>query len=133
MDEKVRASRPGLPNQEEMTLLGQSQGRGYASAESSVPALNVRSSVLTCTNPVRSGTSSSGTSHRCSDSWKASLFDDCPMCGKAPVEPVRVEGRLACRACTSACTICGAACVPGDDACRECIRHLSLNREAIPV
>jgi hypothetical protein len=36
-----------------------------------------------------------------------------------------------CRACTSACTICGSACVPGDDACTECVRHLGL--EAIPA
>ena len=134
MDEKVRASRPGLPNQEEMTLLGQSQGRGYASAEARVPALNVRfiGADLHQPGPQR---------HQlvwhqpvdCSDSWKASIFDDCPMCGKAPVEPVRVDGQLACRACTSACIICGSACVPGDDACTECVRHLSLDREAIPA
>jgi len=55
------------------------------------------------------------------------------MCAKAPVEPVRVDGQLACRACTSACVICGSACVPGDDACAECLPHLGLDREVIPA
>lgn len=114
-------------------MLGQSQGRGYASAEARVPALYVRPSVLTCTNTVRSGAAAAGGGRPAPGSWKASIFDDCPMCGKAPVEPVRVDGQLACRACTSACTICGSACVPGDDACTECVRHLSLEREAIPA
>jgi hypothetical protein len=114
-----------------MTLLGQSQGRGYASTEARVPALNVHSSLLTCTNQVRSGSAASAVHHPAIGSWKASIFDDCPMCGTAPVEPVRVEGQLACRKCTSACTICGSACVPGDDACTECVRHLNL--EAVPA
>ena len=116
-----------------MTLLGQSQGRGYASTEARVPALSVRSSVLTCTNPVRSAAPAADAADLGLGSWKPSIFDDCPMCGKAPVEPVRVDGQLACRSCTSACTICGSACVPGDDACSECVRHLSLDREAIPA
>lgn len=116
-----------------MTLLGQSQGRGYASTDARGPALNVRSSVLTCTNPVRSAAAAATVAHQPAGSWKASIFDDCPLCGKAPVEPVRVEGQLACRSCTSACTICGSACVPGDDACTECVRHLTLDREAVPA
>lgn len=105
-------------------MLGQSQGRGYASSEARVPALNVQSSILTCTNTVRSGSSAAAGTRSARGSWHASIFDDCPMCGKAPVEPVRVEGLLACRSCTSACTICGSACVPGEDACTECVRHL---------
>lgn len=124
----------GLPkSQGEMTLLGQSQGRGYASPDARVPALNVRPSVLTCTNPVRGAAVPAGVADQPVDSWKPSIFDDCPMCGKAPVEPVRVEGQLACRSCTSACSICGSACVPGDDVCAECVRHLNLDREAIPA
>ncbi len=114
-----------------MTLLGQSQGRGYASSEARVPALNVQSSILTCTNNVRSGAAAAGGARAALGSWKPSIFDDCPMCGKAPVEPVRVEGQLACRTCTSACTICGSACVPGEDACTECVRH--LDPEAVPA
>jgi hypothetical protein len=114
-------------------LLGQSQGRGYASTDARVPALNLRSSVLNCTNPVRSAGAGGINTTSAVSSWKASIFDDCPMCGKAPVEPVRVEGQLACRGCTSACTICGSACVPGDDACTECVRHLAMDREAVPA
>ncbi|AGB27227.1 hypothetical protein Mycsm_07131 (plasmid) [Mycobacterium sp. JS623] len=117
-----------------MTLLGQSQGRGYASTDARVPALNVRSSHLTCTNPVRAAGITASADHFASDSWKtASIFDDCPMCGQQPVEPVRVEGQLACRSCTSACTICGSACVPGDDACIECVRLFSVERAAVPA
>ena len=112
-------------------MLSQSQGRGYASTEARVPALIVHSSVLTCTNQVRSGSVTAVVDRSAVGNWKASIFDDCPMCAKPPVEPVRVEGQLACRACTSACTICGSACVPGDDACTECVRLLSL--EAVPA
>lgn len=53
---------------------------------------------------------------------RSSIFDPCPMCGMQPVEPVRVDGELACRSCTMACTVCGAPSVPGDDACTECLR-----------
>jgi len=112
-------------------LLSQSQGRRCASTESRVPARNVRSSVLTCTNTVRSGSGSTSVDQLAFDRWTPSIFDDCPMCGKAPREPVRVDGQLACRACTSACTICGWACVSGDDACSECLRHLSLEPQAV--
>jgi hypothetical protein len=113
-----------------MTLLGQSQGRGCASTDASVPALIVHSSVLTCTNQVRSGSAAAVAGQSIVGNWKASIFDDCPMCGKPPVEPVRVDGQLACQACTSACIICGSACVPGDDACTECVRHVGLDRAA---
>lgn len=103
-------------------MLGQSQGRGLASTESSVPALKVRSAMLNCTNPVRGAGGQSVAALLAPDSWAASIFDDCPMCGKQPLEPVRVDGQLACRSCTGACTICGDACVPGDEACNECAR-----------
>lgn len=111
-------------------MLGQSQGRGCASTDASDPTLMVHSSVLTCTNQVRSGSAAAVAGPSAVDNWKASIFDDCPMCAKPPVEPVRVDGQLACRACTSACTICGSACVPGDDACTECVRHVGLDRAA---
>ena len=114
-------------------MLSPSQERGYASAESRLPALIVHSSVLTCTNPVTSGPRAAATRRLAADSWKASIFDNCPMCDKAPLEPVRIDGQLACRTCTSACTVCGSACVPGDDACSECVRHLGLDWEAIPA
>ena len=114
-------------------MLGQSQGRGYASTDARVPALDVRSSVLTCTNSVRSAGVTRDADASEGFSWKASIFDDCPMCGQQPVEPVRVEGQLACHSCTSACTICGSACVPGDDACIECVRLASVERVAVPV
>lgn len=112
-------------------MLGQSQGRGYASSESSVPALKFHSSVLTCANAASGGSGSGRLDHLGLGSWVASIFDDCPMCGKPPLEAVRVEGQLACRACTGTCAICGAVCVPGDDACSECVRHLSRTRQAV--
>ena len=112
---------------------GQSQGRGYASTESSVPALNVHSSLLTCTNTARGGAAAVQGSPLAPGSWTPPIFDQCPLCGKVPVEPVRVDGQLACWACTSACTICGSACVPGEDACSECVRHLGLQRAVVPV
>lgn len=114
-------------------MLGQSQGRGYASTDASVPALNLDSSVLTCTNTAADGAGAGPNALLAPGSWHSSIFDECPMCGKAPLEPVRVDGQLACRACTSACTICGWPCVFGDDACSECIRHLSLQRQAVPA
>jgi hypothetical protein len=53
------------------------------------------------------------------------------MCGKPPVEPVRVDGQMACRSCTGACLVCGAACVAGDDACTECVRVFGLDEWAV--
>lgn len=98
------------------------QGKGLPLAEASKSALFVRSSAVLCANSVRSHGLSSvvvvGGSRR------SSIFDSCPMCGVQPVEPVRVDGQLACRSCTTACTICGSPSVPGDDACTECMRLL---------
>ena len=114
-----------------MTLLSQSQGRGYALTEASLSTRNVRSSTLTCTNTVsgacRPGTMDRSASSRCTPS----IFQTCPMCGNEPVEPVRVEGQLACQSCTSACTICSWPCVPGDEVCSECVRHVGLQPEAV--
>jgi len=89
--------------------------------------------VLNCTNIVRSGGGTAAPALLVPGSWKASIFDDCPMCGKQPLEPVRVDGQLACRACTGACTICGGACIPGDEACSECSSHLEVTFEAVPA
>ena len=114
-------------------MLGQSQGRGLPSTEASVQALKVRNTVLNCTNIVRSGGGTAAPALLVPGSWKASIFDDCPMCGKQPLEPVRVDGQLACRACTGACTICGGACIPGDEACSECSSHLEVTFEAVPA
>lgn len=112
-------------------MLSQSQGRGYPTTESRAAARNAGFSALTCTHTPRGQHDLAGVELLALDSWTPSIFDDCPMCGKAPVEPVRVEGQLACRACTSACTICGWACVPGDEACSECVRHLGLAQLAV--
>src|SRR6185437_7311180 len=121
LDSKCQLLVRGLPNQEEMTLLGQSQGRGYASTEARVPALNVRSSVLTCTNQVRSGSAAAVAGQATVGSWKASIFDDCPMCAKAPVEPVRVDGswpagRAPARASSAARRVCRGM-TPAPSAC----------------
>jgi hypothetical protein len=53
-----------------------------------------------------------------------SIFGTCPCCGRVPGEPVFLDGRLACRECISTCNLCRAACLPGDEACSECLRHL---------
>lgn len=58
------------------------------------------------------------------------LVGDCPMCGKVPLEPVRLEGQYVCHGCASACTVCGDPCIPGDDVCGECGRGLGLGVSA---
>lgn len=116
-----------------MTLLSQSQGRGYPSAESSLSALNVRSAVLTCTNTGLDVAAAAVTASLGLSQPASAVFADCPLCGKEPIEPVRVEGQWACRSCTSACLLCSGPCVPGDEACDECIRHLGLDRQAVLV
>jgi len=55
------------------------------------------------------------------------------MCGQQPIEPVRVDGQLACRSCTGACVVCGDACVPGDEACTECARLFGFDPWAVPA
>lgn len=116
-----------------MTLLSQSQGRGYPSAESSLSALNVRSAVLTCTNTGLHVAAAAVTASLGLSQPASAVFADCPLCSKEPIEPVRVEGQWACRSCTSACLLCSGPCVPGDEACDECIRHLGLDRQAVLV
>lgn len=76
--------------------------------------------------PAAGGAGSAGRS-------RLSMLMDCPLCGRAPVDPTRVDGELVCRTCAGACTICGSACVPGDRACGECERHLAVSCEAVPA
>lgn len=116
-----------------MTLLSQSQGRGYPSAESSLSALNARSAVLTCTDAPLIAAAAAVTAPRSRAGHPSAVFADCPLCGREPLEPVRVEGQWACRSCTSACLLCSGPCVPGDEACDECVRHLGLDRQAVLI
>lgn len=66
-------------------------------------------------------------------SSRMSMLMECPMCEQAPVDPTRVDGQLVCRSCAEACVICGSACIPGDQACGECVRHLAVSCEAVPA
>lgn len=54
---------------------------------------------------------------------------DCLNCGAPPVDPERVEGHLLCRTCTSPCTQCGSAGLPGEDLCPQC--HLIVFKAEI--
>ncbi len=56
---------------------------------------------------------------------------DCPLCGQAPAEPVRVDGQVVCRSCAAACSVCGCMCFPGDEVCGECVRHLAGSCEVV--
>jgi len=107
------------------------QGTGLPIAEASESAPIVRSSLVVCANSVRSNglppVALVGVSGR------FSIFDVCPMCGVQPVEPVRVDGQLACRACTTACIVCGDPSVPGDDACAECLRLVDGARQLVSL
>ena len=122
-----------------MTLLGQSQGKGCALTESGVPALKVHTPVLNCGDTRAARGQADAARYGGPDSWPLaggrvpSIFDDCPLCGKPPIEPVFCDGQMACRTCTGACTICGAACIPGDDACGECALHLIRDRWAVLI
>lgn len=102
-------------------MYGPSQGRGCLTAEASALALNRESPAgAAITQPKQPAVAA------------VSLFDTCPLCGQVPVEPVRLEGQMSCRNCTSSCTACGAACVPGDEVCTECERLVHLH-ERVPA
>lgn len=101
---------------------GPSQGRGCAVAAASTLTLNVDSPREASVTEIRARRPG-GT---------PSIFDDCPLCGQPPVEPVRFEGQMSCRGCTGSCSACGSACVPGDELCHECGLHLHLP-EAVPA
>lgn len=101
---------------------GPSQGRGCAAAEATALTLKVDSSREASVTEIHARRSG-GTS---------SIFDDCPLCGQPPIEPVRFEGQMSCRACTGSCSACSSACVPGDELCHECGLHLHL-QESVPA
>ena len=87
----------------EMTVLGRSQGKGYAPTESRVPALTLQSQI---------------------PGGQRAAARTCPCCEREPREPVFVDGQLVCRACTSACAVCSSSCLPGAEVCDECAQHL---------
>ncbi|OOK65192.1 hypothetical protein BZL29_7717 [Mycobacterium kansasii] len=89
--------------------------------------------MLTCTNTGLGAPPTAVTAARGDGQHASAAFADCPLCGKEPLEPVRVEGQWACRGCTGACLLCGWPCVPGDEACVECVRLLGLDRQAVLV
>lgn len=119
-----------------MTLHGRSQGRGYALAEASVAALEYQIPVVTSADQPGGRGVGGVTGLGGTDSWQgppeaapvaaASLFDDCPLCGHTPREPVFLAGQMSCRGCTGSCSICSDVCLPGDEACDECLRMLYL-------
>jgi len=87
----------------EMTVLGRSQGKGYAPTESRVPALTLQSQI---------------------PGGQRAAARTCPCCEREPREPVFLDGQLVCRACTSACAVCSSSCLPGAEVCDECAQHL---------
>lgn len=100
--EKLELLDRGLPNKEEMTVQGRSQGKGYALTDARVPA-------LTFQTPQPSGVPAAA--------------HTCPCCEQEPREPVFLNGQLVCRTCTSACAVCSSTCLP-DGICDECLLHL---------
>jgi hypothetical protein len=95
-----------------------------SSPGASIPARKVHSGLLTCVDPAAHADSGAAGRRLTAVSWSP-VFDRCPMCDKTPVEPVRIEGQMACRACTSSCVSCSAPCVPGDEMCQECLALMS--------
>lgn len=109
------------------------QGRGLSVTESSATSRKVASASLNCVD------STHGTEHVTADivaspviRWSSKL-NECPMCGRPPVEPIRVEGVFACRACTGGCNICGSSCIHGDEVCGECVRVFGVGPWAVPA
>lgn len=102
-------------------MRGQSQGRGYAATDASDPALNFQPIGKALAAP---------THHRIPRDSGAGrrpavmVIHTCPCCNREPQEAVRLDGQLACRGCTGACGLCGEVCLPGDETCHECARHL---------
>lgn len=112
-----------------MTLPSRSQGSGYAPPKSRVQPRNA---------PAFARSSCAGNSVAVTDAHRGTgravvAVGDCPMCGKAPLEPVRLEGQFVCHGCVSSCIVCGDPCIPGDDACGACIRGLAPVSLAVPA
>ena len=99
-------------------MLSRTQGNFCAHTEASSFPDKLSTATLTCANSAintenRGHTTDSG--QRCQTELAL-----CPVCGFAPLEPVRCEGITACAACTDTCTDCGDACLPGEDICCAC-------------
>lgn len=101
-----------------------SQGRGYASTGASVAPRKVHSGLLSCSDAASRADLGPAGARLTAVSWAAAL-EGCPLCAKTPVEPVRLDGQMACRACTSSCVSCSAPCVPGDEMCQQCLALMS--------
>lgn len=94
------------------------------SSGASIPARKVHSSLLSCVDPAADADRDAPAATLGAVSWPTG-GDGCPLCNKTPVEPVRIEGQMACRACTSSCVSCSAPCVPGEELCQECLALMS--------
>jgi hypothetical protein len=105
-------------------LLSRSQGSGLPTTDASVSTRKACSLLLNCADLSAGAASAAQDKVATPVSW-SSIFDLCPLCGEAPLETVRVDGQMACRSCTSSCTICSSPSVPGEEACTECLNHLS--------
>jgi hypothetical protein len=128
---KVAASRPGSPLFKEMTLLSRSQGSGLPTTDASVSTRKACSPLRNCADLSANAVSAAQDNVATPVSWSL-ILDLCPLCGEAPLETVRVDGQMACRSCTSSCTICSSPSVPGEEACTECLNHLSP-QPAVPA
>jgi hypothetical protein len=108
-------------------LHGHTQGSGCSTAESTREADS--SAVVeapACALGLHNGVAAGHRRHAV-----PSVFDTCPMCGRLPVDPVLIEGQMACWTCTAACTVCGSPSVPGDGACAGCMALLNPVRELV--
>lgn len=114
-------------------MLGHIQGRGLSVAESSVTPQKVPSASLNCADFASDAVPATNAAVISLANRSTSKLDECPMCGKPPVEPVRVEGVFACRGCTGGCMICGAACIHGDEVCGDCTRAFDINPWVVPA
>lgn len=99
-------------------MLSRTQGNFCAHTEASSFPDKLSTTQLTCANSAidtenRRRRPDSG--QRCQ-----TVLALCPVCGFAPIEPVRCDGITACAACTDTCTDCGEACLPGEGICGAC-------------
>ena len=109
-----------------------SQGKAYPFTGSSVPALKLHTPVLNCVNTVAHRRGAPAASHGRQDCQRpAAVWDQCPLCGQPPLEPVRCDGQVVCRGCVATCEICSGACIPGDTVCTDCARHISPAGQAV--
>lgn len=102
-------------------MQGQSQSKGLPQSKATFTAINVRSN----SRSVIFGSSALAESPDVL-APVTSIFSRCPCCDNEPVEPVFLDGSFVCRTCSATCALCGHSCLPGDDACTECLQHLHL-------